>query len=353
MMKPSLESYGLEAAESYASIQKYLIFIPAFNTVIAALLTLLGENRDFWIEFIYSQSIGLSCMVPAIAFVRWSRTVDQLRIGLIVSILLGVLIGVVIAARLVEGLPNAHSVHPLKAMGVGFIFATGGGYFFYSQEGTAYLEREVFVQRRRRRELDHSLAEMQLRMLQAQIEPHFLFNTLAHLSVLIRTDPPRAEMLLSHLTALLRAVLTRSRVGWSDLGAELELVGDYLSIVSIRLGARLKWKIDAPESVARLKFPGLLLQPLVENAIKHGIEPKREGGEINIVVVRNEDNLIVQVIDSGKGLDAPAGEGAGEKAGIGLANVRKRLELLYGTKGRLRVMPNAQSGVTTELEIPL
>lgn len=326
----------------------YLLFLLLFNTAVAAALTLLGNDRHFLNELIYSQAIGLSCGLPAIGVVWLARSTQQLRIGLVLSIAFGVASGASIGALATSYLPHARSINPLQAMGVGLLFAIGAGYYFFTREGTARLEHELELQRARRRELDRSRADMQLRMLQAQIEPHFLFNTLANVSALIRSDPPKAEQLLSHLNAFLRATLQRSRVEASTLADEIDLVRNYLSIIGLRLGTRLLWSIDVPDELLKLSFPMLLLQPLVENAIKHGIEPKRGGGSVTLRAWRDGQCLRIEMADSGVGLAPESGA-----TGFGLMNVRQRLNAHYGQAGQLQLNPNEQGGVTATLEIPI
>ena len=326
----------------------YLLFVLLFNTAVAAALSLLGHDRNFLNELIYSHAIGLSCGLPAMGVVWLARSTMQLRIGLILCIVFGVTAGVSIGALVTSYLPYARSINPLQAMGVGLLFAVGAGYYFFTREGTARLAHELELQRLHRRELDRSRSDMQLRMLQAQIEPHFLFNTLANVSALIRSDPPKAEQLLSHLNAFLRATLQRSRVEASTLGDEAELVRNYLTIIELRLGARLQWQIDLADDLLKLPFPVLLLQPLLENAVKHGIEPKRGGGSITLRGWRDGQRLLLEISDSGVGL-APRQS----NAGFGLDNIRQRLSAHYGQAGQLQLNPNARGGATATLEIPL
>ena len=186
----------------------------------------------------------------------------------------------------------------------------------------------------------------QARILQAQIEPHFLFNTLAHVSALVRNDPPRAETLLEHLSTFLRSSLSRSREAHGTLGEELELVRDYLQIVGIRLGTRLRWSIDAEYPLLNHEFPIMLLQPIVENAIRHGIEPKRGGGSIRVSARRLDDGLLLQVSDTGVGLPDQL------CPGIGLDNIRRRLQAHYGSTARLSLHGNPGGGTIAELELP-
>lgn len=212
------------------------------------------------------------------------------------------------------------------------------------QEEAARLREEEL----RRIWAERQVVETQLRMLQAQIEPHFLFNTLAHIMSLINTDPGIAKKMLGHLTDTLRVTLRRTREETLALGQELELIRDYLSICGMRLGSRLRFEINVPEDLLDLPIPPLLVQPLVENAVKHGIEPKIEGGAVSITAERAGGMLRVRVIDTGRGF---CGEGDG--AGVGLANVQKRLHGLYGKKARFAVMDNIPCGLIAVIEVPM
>jgi len=328
---------------------RYLLFLLLFNTGVAAVLTTLGRDRSFAVELIYSHFIGMSCGLPALAVVNYARSVQQLRIGLMGSIVGGVMVGVALAAMFTAGMAAGHTVSPRNALVVGIVFALVAGYFFYTTEGTQRLENELRRHQRQRAEFDRAQAAMQLRLLQSQVEPHFLFNTLAHLAALIRTDPVQAEQLLSHLNGFLRAALRRNRQDRTTLRDELALVNDYLSIVAVRLGDRLKWSMEVEPGLESLAFPFMLVQPLVENAIQHGIEPKRGGGELTLRVWRDGRRLRLRVRDTGVGMDPSASSGGG---GVGLSNARQRLQALYGSSASLVIRSLPSGGVCAELDLP-
>ena len=194
--------------------------------------------------------------------------------------------------------------------------------------------------------LRRQVAEAQLKTLQAQVEPHFLFNTLAAVEHLTETDPPRATIMLQHLIAFLRGALPDMRGHDTTLGREADLCKDYLAIMQIRMEDRLTAAIDIPEALRGLSFPPMMLQSLVENSIKHGLEPKPEGGAL-IMSARLQDNrLRVTVADTGLGI----AEGAPQ--GIGLSNIRDRLTRLYGATAALIIAPNAPTGAHITIEIP-
>jgi hypothetical protein len=193
-------------------------------------------------------------------------------------------------------------------------------------------------------------AENQLRLLESQLEPHMLFNTLANLRVLIGLDPPRAQAMLDQLIAFLRATLNASRVGRHALSAEFSRLADYLALMQVRMGPRLQTRLELPDALASAAVPPLLLQPLVENAIKHGLEPKVDGGRIEICAQRLGDELVLTVRDTGAGLAAPAGDGTR----FGLQQVRDRLATLYGDAGTLTLAPagGTEGGALATVRFP-
>ena len=328
--------------------QSYLIFLLLFNTAVAVILTLLGKDRSFPLELLFSHCIGLSCGLPALVVVSHARSTRQLRVGLTVCIFFGVIVGVALARMLSAEMAASHTISAGQALIVGLVFALGAGYFFLTSEGTRRLERELRAQQARRAELDRAHAAMQLRLLQSQVEPHFLFNTLAHLSALIRSDPAQAEKLLLHLNGFLRATLRRNRQESATLEDELTLLRDYLSIVGVRLGARLRWSFEIDPGLEKLNFPFMLLQPLVENAIRHGLEPKVEGGTLRVQAHREADRLVVDVVDDGLGFGAHP-DSAG--TGMGLAHTRERLAVLYDGRASL-VVADAEPGTRVTLTMP-
>jgi len=199
-----------------------------------------------------------------------------------------------------------------------------------------------------RAQADGQVTSLRLQALQAQIEPHFLFNTLATVRRLGATEPARCERLLSHLYEFIRL----SRVGeggsrpWA-VGAEIELARAYLGVVEMRMGGLLRVRFELDPAALRCDMPPLMLATLVENAVKHGITPSTDGGEIVVSARRVADRLELVVADSGVGF-VPGGGGSG----IGLANTRARLRSLYGTQGRLDLSASAPQGVAATLQLP-
>jgi len=198
----------------------------------------------------------------------------------------------------------------------------------------------------KRAALEQQLAEARLRVLQSQIEPHFLFNTLAHVKRLYAIDPRAAKSTLGHLGDYLREALPQMREHTSTLGRELALVHAYLAVLQVRMGERLEVRSDVPDDLHGAELPPMILSTLVENAIKHGIGPKPEGGVVDIAARRDGEMLRVSVADDGIGFQVPDG------SGIGIANSRARLAALYGHKGLLSFRANPAGGVTVSVSIP-
>lgn len=195
--------------------------------------------------------------------------------------------------------------------------------------------------------LERRLTEAQMAALQAQVEPHFLFNTLALIGRLIETDPPEAAKVHAHLIAYLRSALPQMRSsGGATLGKQLELSKAYLAIMQARMKERLAVRFEVPDFLGSAPFPPMMLQTLIENAIKHGLEPKIAGGTILVRARVDGATLIVDVCDDGVGIDLHADEG------VGLANIRERLQLLYGAQAELVIEAPMSGGACASVRIP-
>ncbi len=203
--------------------------------------------------------------------------------------------------------------------------------------------------------LKRQVIEARMAAMQAQVEPHFLFNTLASIDHLIETDPPRASKMQKNLIALLRAsmpsmrdVSPGSNSNTRDLGRELAVIRPYLEILKVRMEERLSTEIRVSDGLMSAEFPPMMLQSLVENAIKHGLEPKADGGTLLVSAEIVHGKLEVTVADSGLGF----GKAATAGTGIGLSNIRERLQLLYGNKAALKITENAGGGTAVTITVP-
>jgi signal transduction histidine kinase len=200
-------------------------------------------------------------------------------------------------------------------------------------------------------QLKRQVVEARMAAMQAQVEPHFLFNTLASIDHLIETDPPRASQMQKNLIALLRAsmpTMRESHPAAHNLGREMAVIRPYLAILKVRMEDRLMTQIDVPDGLLSADFPSMMIQSLVENAIKHGLEPKPEGGLLSVRAEIVHGKLAVTVADTGMGF----GKAATAGTGIGLNNIRERLQLLYGNKASMTVAENAPSGTLVTLTVP-
>jgi sensor histidine kinase YesM len=196
-----------------------------------------------------------------------------------------------------------------------------------------------------RYELEKQVLESRLKLMQAQIEPHFLFNTLANVQHLTESNPPLASKTLQSLITYLRAALPEMREGSSTLGREMTMAIAYLDIQKVRMGTRLQVSVDMPAPLARTAFPPMMLLTLIENAIKHGLDPAPDGGQIVITAKLTDAMLEVSVADTGRGLSMA------KSIGVGLTNIRERLATLYGKAANLQLTENTPSGVVATISI--
>jgi signal transduction histidine kinase len=201
--------------------------------------------------------------------------------------------------------------------------------------------------------MERQLVQARLQVLQAQVEPHFLFNTLAAVDYLIETEPPRASRMQKALITYLRGALPQMRQESSTLGREIKLVSSYLELIKMRIEERLEVEFAIPETLQNAEFPPMMLQSLVENAIKHGIEPKPEGGKVRVAAGVQGTQLWVEVSDTGVGLpDGELLEGPTTGTGLGLQNIRERLAMLYPGKARLMLRSDTDSGTVIRITVP-
>jgi len=229
-------------------------------------------------------------------------------------------------------------------------------YFFYSRGKANALTAKIIAAER-------DASEAKLRLLETQLEPHMLFNTLANLRALITIDPPRAVAMLDRLNSYLRVTLSGSRAVSHPLSAEFDRLRDYLELMSIRMGERLHYSLDLPDDLREVPVPPLLLQPLIENSIQHGLEPKVEGGSISVRAARRSvgqgskdksDMLVIEVIDTGVGLSPLADEAlATPGRGFGLNQVRERITTSYGGQGSFDLSATPAGGACVTLSFPL
>lgn len=325
------------------------------NGFIALASTILYKDWDhWWSTYASSNCIGLSTYATAVTFNRWKLYCFDKNRGkafsvMILGTLIGILLGDTLAGWLVTGHHGLIASHfEAKNFSSYLVFGIIGGTIGALYFGSKWRLTE---QNHRIEQAQRAATEAELRVLQAQVEPHFLFNTLANLDALIALDPKQARVLLGHLNRYLRNSLNHSRSEATTLGDEVEQLRAYLGIMEIRLPDRLQTLIDCPPECAEFPLAPMLLQPLVENAIKHGIEPSPRGGEIHIRARVIEETLEIEVRDSGIGLGKAQPNDTNN--GTGIANIRERLQVLYGEEARLELKALPESGTLALLRIPL
>ena len=323
-----------------------LALILAINTGFAALL-FIDDHRPFWHPLITAQCFGLSIAYAVNVASPWEKTHPVWR--LVWAVAIGAVAGCALMI-LIKG----YTLADMRAEPQRFWMTLLGGFttglfvslFFLLKFREARTRTEIIRSEADRNLLSKQAIEAELKLMQAQVEPHFLFNTLASVQFLTETDPPKAGQLLGHLLAYLRAALPQLRSGSSTLGQEVDLASAYLSIMQMRMGPRLTFAVDVPAALRAHPFPPMLLMSVVENAIKHGIEPQAAGGKVRLEARRADDALCVAVTDTGRGLAGNAGKG------IGLSNLRERLKAVYGQRSKFTLEGVAPGGARASIEIP-
>lgn len=239
----------------------------------------------------------------------------------------------------------------LPALVMGTVATLLLSYIYFSREQTFILQQALDRAEINRINKEKEVLEARLRLLQSQIEPHFLFNTLANIQALIALEPKQANKMLSALTALLRQSLNRTRQEWLTLGDELRFNQAYIAIQQIRLGDRLRVSLEIADNVPdNLWFPPMLLQPLIENAIVHGIEPLRQGGELRLSIQRVEQRLLINIYNDGSPRVAPS---AHQGHSVGLATTRERVQQIYGDTAEFSFADQGTAGVLVKIEVPI
>ncbi|WP_372659049.1 sensor histidine kinase [Hydrogenophaga sp.] len=337
---------------------RHFLQVLAFALAIATIQYAFLPDRPYGPPVVYSLLIGSitwavidlgrEC-VPSAAETGWPKGLQGLALVL-AGIVAGYLGGTTLADMLCKALhfyPPGYTPPPglqRSSILITALAGIAGSYYFYNLNKGAYLERKMAEARQHAN-------EARLKLLETQLEPHMLFNTLANLRVLIATDAPRAQQMLDHMIAYLRATLSASRNTTHSLQAEFDRLGDYLALMAVRMGPRLRYELDLPAALAKQAVPTLLLQPLVENSIQHGLEPKVAGGDVVVRARREHTHVVLEVNDTGVGM-AQAATGAPSE-GFGLAQVRERLHTAYGGAATIRVFDPPGGGTCVTIQIPL
>ena len=340
---------------------RHLLQTLAFCLAIAAIQYAVQPERPYELPLVYSLVIGSltwACidfgrhLFPSNAATGWPAGIPGIALPAC-GMVLGYLGGTALAdAWFGWSSWDGSGLAQLRVSVVITLLAgLAGTYFFYTRGHSATLRAQVS-------EVRTQATEARLKLLEAQLEPHMMFNTLANLRVLIATDPPRAQAMLDHLIAYLRATLGGARAALHPLADEFARLADYLEIMAVRMGPRLAFALDLPEALRGVPVPPLLLQPLVENAIRHGLEPQVAGGHIGVHASTRfgPDGalLVLEVVDTGVGLGAsPAHDTNHPGSHFGLAQVRERLATLYGAQGTLELIAGNTRGTCARVTFPL
>ena len=340
-----------------ATTLQHFVHVVAFCLSISALLFLFASGKShqsYAHPLVYSLAIGIVSwaiidlgrfLLPLDPDSGWPRGVGGVLI--VVAGISGGFVGGTVIGDAIIGQSSWRDLpaSDLRMSWVVTILAgVAGSIYFYSRGRDARQQARIQLAQR-------AAAEAKLKLLETQLEPHMLFNTLANLRVLIATDAPRAQEMLDRLIAYLRATLSASRVLAHPLSSEFARLDDYLQLMAVRMGERLKYTLTLPPDLQSIPVPPLLLQPLVENAIKHGLEPSLDGGEIRVSATREGMRLRLDVQDSGVGMPAFAANTGG--AGFGLSQVRERLAAAYDGNALFEVVSGLESGTHIILRLPI
>ena len=342
------------------------------SAVIAVVLTLARpESGRFLRVLVFSESIGLAILAWNLALARFSplrqlAPVHNIGLSMLAATPLGYLSGLALAHWALGEPVSVFAGDRSRAPDVMMTVLSGGlvAYLFW-------VRFRLQSERTARAEAQRLATEAQLRLLRAQLEPHMLFNTLATLRSLVEVDAPRAQRMIDQLITYLRAALAASRSDTTTLRQEFEQLRAYLEIMALRMGKRLSFGLDLPDDLAALPIPPMLLQPLVENAIRHGLEPQVGPGSLQVQARRCAEGIEISVRDSGLGLapgagpalaredveagavtTAPLGDAEPMASSYGLHHVRERLQALYGARASLALEPVAPHGVCATVTIP-
>jgi sensor histidine kinase YesM len=325
-------------------------------SVLFSLLALTGPEADFSWFFVFNVAtmffaliIYLFIVIPIILFKPkkpYSRQITMLLFNLLFTAIF-----IIIDINFLNMFPSSGPainyqevfIMGFSVFGIGMLIC-----WLYNIEETHFIiEDRIISERNKKLNNEKMITETYLRLLQAQIEPHFLFNTLTSIFSLTDTDLQKAKKMHNNFMQYIKTTLNKTRSSVTTIGQEVELIKAYLDIFKVRMGKRLQYSVEGDDEVKNLPFPSMLIQPIVENAIKHGLEPKIDGGGITIQIKKVEgDRIRWEIKDTGLGMSEMS------HLGTGLSNVIERIEMLYGKDGSLKIKENQPSGVKVILEVP-
>ncbi|WP_371413419.1 sensor histidine kinase [Aliivibrio sp. EL58] len=324
----------------------------AITTVFCLIIAMMTSNiwpSPFYEHVLISFGYGYSAVLCSFAL-EWFLPTLKKAYSTVIAMVLSLALGTFHASLWLNKYDDFATLEALQPIVLlGLIFTGICFYYFHATEKTLQAEQALEISKRKQLEQEKALALSQLSQLQSQIEPHFLFNTLANISALIELDSDKAKLMLEKLTDLLRGTLKTNRNPLITLEQEVELLSAYLSIQQIRLGERLTYEIENQLS-GTISLPPLLIQPLVENAITHGIEPQAKGGKVVIMFKQQDNRFKVSISDNGLGLEQMTST---KGNGMSLNNIKQRLHNLFDGTASIMIIENEEGGVDAELSIPL
>jgi sensor histidine kinase YesM len=327
-----------------------LLLIAAINTGIAGVLWI-EDPRPFWHPLVSAQCFGFAIAYCVNVAAPWDkkRPVWRLAAAVAVGAAAGMLLVILVKGYTLADLRERASLFALT-VATGYVNGLFVSLFFVLKFREARAATALHKAEAERLLLSKQAVEAELKLMQAQIEPHFLFNTLASVQYLVETEPKQATRMLSHLLAYLRVAVPQLRAHSTTLGKEIDLAEAYLNILRMRMGERLAFSIEVPESLRGHRFPPTMLMTVVENAIEHGLEPRAEGGAVRVEAKRADGRLVVAVTDTGCGLDN--GKRVAPRQGVGIANLRERLAALYGGDARFTLENAPPHGARATIDVP-
>ena len=330
-----------------------IIAISMCSVVIALvfmLVTSKTHNINIYLKYLaISQSIGLCIGVPCcLLFPLLKPEKAAFQLALLCSCVVGgSILGNYISGPFLETkFSGIHGEVSSRMILTGIILGFIVSFGFIARERFNFIKLTANAEKLKRLSIEKEKINSDLKLLQAQVEPHFLFNTLSNILSLLDHDVPTGKKMLENLTAYLRTSLRQSRKRENLIEQEIRMIRSYLDIFKIRMGKRLSYSIDFPEEMLKLPIPPMMLQPLVENAVKHGIEPKIEGGHIRVSGALKQDRLVIEVSDTGMGIQENAA------TGVGTGNIKKRLKAMFGDHAFLNFEDLEPSGFKAFMEIP-
>jgi hypothetical protein len=337
------------------------VIVSSWAALIIALIE--GRPQDLYQEMVYSMSTGLIAFLVIdgvrlflpnpISGRRWLALAPLLLAAAPIAN-----IGGITAGAWILGVPAPHLAEFAGvrrfSMVVFTLFAIAGVMLLIvNRERVERIKTERAEAQARAQAIERQALQARLRLMQAQIEPHMLFNTLANLQGLIAIDPQQAGVMLDQLIGFLRATLSVSRAETTTLAQDFAAIEAYLGLMAVRMGARLRYRCLLPAALRTARLPTMLLQPLVENAIVHGLEPHIDGGEVVIEAALEGERLAITITDTGLGLQGASAARREKGGGVGLSTTRERLQALYGERAGVELVPGSPQGAVARLVLPL